>query len=109
MVDILHDHIAQGQPLLSIIRFFIHFHNAFAMLLQSAEATGQGGFSSSVMTDHCDNARLWQRKTVNIQRIPLLCISKMKVLTFDRTTARSEEHTSELQSRFDLVCRLLLE
>src|SRR6266704_3182116 len=23
-------------------------------------------------------------------------------------TARSEEHTSELQSRFDLVCRLLL-
>src|SRR5699024_12796294 len=25
------------------------------------------------------------------------------------TTARSEEHTSELQSRFELVCRLLLE
>src|SRR5699024_12802920 len=27
----------------------------------------------------------------------------------DVPTARSEEHTSELQSRFDLVCRLLLE
>src|SRR5699024_11701529 len=27
----------------------------------------------------------------------------------DGATARSEEHTSELQSRFDLVCRLLLE
>src|SRR5699024_12369118 len=26
-----------------------------------------------------------------------------------RLEARSEEHTSELQSRFDLVCRLLLE
>src|SRR5699024_11745576 len=26
-----------------------------------------------------------------------------------RRKARSEEHTSELQSRFDLVCRLLLE
>src|SRR5699024_12057508 len=26
-----------------------------------------------------------------------------------RVAARSEEHTSELQSRFDLVCRLLLE
>src|SRR5437868_9920594 len=26
-----------------------------------------------------------------------------------RKLARSEEHTSELQSRFDLVCRLLLE
>src|SRR5437868_8221340 len=27
----------------------------------------------------------------------------------DDVIARSEEHTSELQSRFDLVCRLLLE
>src|SRR5699024_12070031 len=27
----------------------------------------------------------------------------------DPVRARSEEHTSELQSRFDLVCRLLLE
>src|SRR5699024_12581169 len=27
----------------------------------------------------------------------------------DRPHGRSEEHTSELQSRFDLVCRLLLE
>src|SRR2546421_6898817 len=27
----------------------------------------------------------------------------------DRDSARSEEHTSELQSRSDLVCRLLLE
>src|SRR5699024_11457840 len=26
----------------------------------------------------------------------------------EKQTARSEEHTSELQSRFDLVCRLLL-
>src|SRR6266704_6178402 len=28
---------------------------------------------------------------------------------YPRPAARSEEHTSELQSRFDLVCRLLLE
>src|SRR5438067_11922201 len=27
----------------------------------------------------------------------------------DQQVIRSEEHTSELQSRFDLVCRLLLE
>src|SRR5699024_11652858 len=27
----------------------------------------------------------------------------------EETVSRSEEHTSELQSRFDLVCRLLLE
>src|SRR5438067_8383338 len=30
-------------------------------------------------------------------------------LTDYRDVTRSEEHTSELQSRFDLVCRLLLE
>src|SRR5206468_12199948 len=29
--------------------------------------------------------------------------------TFSPTSSRSEEHTSELQSRSDLVCRLLLE
>src|SRR5207249_11320430 len=29
--------------------------------------------------------------------------------TAERIVVRSEEHTSELQSRFDLVCRLLLE
>src|SRR5699024_11352554 len=28
---------------------------------------------------------------------------------YNKPQARSEEHTSELQSRFDLVCRLLLE
>src|SRR5699024_12869427 len=30
-------------------------------------------------------------------------------MTLDEEVLRSEEHTSELQSRFDLVCRLLLE
>src|SRR5699024_11744332 len=31
------------------------------------------------------------------------------ILDAAETSRRSEEHTSELQSRFDLVCRLLLE
>src|SRR5207249_7329910 len=31
------------------------------------------------------------------------------ITSFTATPPRSEEHTSELQSRFDLVCRLLLE
>src|SRR5207249_10482986 len=33
----------------------------------------------------------------------------ISVLASSGVPARSEEHTSELQSRFDLVCRLLLE
>src|SRR5699024_11238484 len=35
--------------------------------------------------------------------------SKHELVTHRPETNRSEEHTSELQSRFDLVCRLLLE
>src|SRR5438067_7271164 len=34
---------------------------------------------------------------------------RSQIVTDDAGTIRSEEHTSELQSRFDLVCRLLLE
>src|SRR5699024_11880678 len=34
---------------------------------------------------------------------------KKEVSTLNEKYHRSEEHTSELQSRFDLVCRLLLE
>src|SRR5699024_11841494 len=37
--------------------------------------------------------------------IPDLVLAGLMVLIY----TRSEEHTSELQSRFDLVCRLLLE
>src|SRR5207249_7290048 len=39
----------------------------------------------------------------------LLGLSRKFYETFDPIIQRSEEHTSELQSRFDLVCRLLLE
>src|SRR2546430_9136711 len=35
--------------------------------------------------------------------------TEMIVLMMARTLARSEEHTSELQSQSNLVCRLLLE
>src|SRR5699024_12129774 len=41
---------------------------------------------------------------------PLLTISHEEIaLSVVKVKVRSEEHTSELQSRFDLVCRLLLE
>src|SRR5699024_11355881 len=35
--------------------------------------------------------------------------SALRFWGIQQTSERSEEHTSELQSRFDLVCRLLLE
>src|SRR5699024_5798628 len=39
----------------------------------------------------------------------LLGVSRHREKSADRNRVRSEEHTSELQSRFDLVCRLLLD
>src|SRR5207249_9226362 len=39
----------------------------------------------------------------SVDPLPELCVHR--IMEFPR----SEEHTSELQSRFDLVCRLLLE
>src|SRR5438105_6282685 len=37
------------------------------------------------------------------------CVRDPAVIHAESSVSRSEEHTSELQSRVDLVCRLLLE
>src|SRR5690349_22331327 len=47
------------------------------------------------------------RSDPDARRAPLRCRDRLHDLHAER--ARSEEHTSELQSRRDLVCRLLLE
>src|SRR5699024_12668051 len=51
-----------------------------------------------------------------VQQVPMLPQHSVRLpvgehprLLAEHHQARSEEHTSELQSRFDLVCRLLLE
>src|SRR5437868_8906957 len=42
--------------------------------------------------------------------VPTVVRNEVKAVGYTRAKfGRSEEHTSELQSRFDLVCRLLLE
>src|SRR5699024_12434804 len=41
--------------------------------------------------------------------INIRCPRSVNLIQADSSIQRSEEHTSELQSRFDLVCRLLLE
>src|SRR5699024_8934912 len=44
----------------------------------------------------------WSSTELNMPEVP-------NAENVDSLSLRSEEHTSELQSRFDLVCRLLLE
>src|SRR5699024_12854703 len=41
--------------------------------------------------------------------LPQICCHPAQIRFHQYLRWRSEEHTSELQSRFDLVCRLLLE
>src|SRR5699024_12267185 len=57
------------------------------------------------------------RRSSDLRRRPVLVDDlgeigvgeSVRVLGHSHRRRRSEEHTSELQSRFDLVCRLLLE
>src|SRR5699024_2651352 len=48
-------------------------------------------------------------KVADMENIPIDDSYRHLSTTNDDLNSRSEEHTSELQSRFDLVCRLLLE
>src|SRR6266481_8602355 len=64
--------------------------------------------------------RLRHDTNIGFRRFPALRIDRLRLVVADRTCdddvfallpvrRRSEEHTSELQSQFHLVCRLLLE
>src|SRR5699024_12428394 len=52
---------------------------------------------------------LWARTERTRFTVRRLCWSYLPIKMYRPICMRSEEHTSELQSRFDLVCRLLLE
>src|SRR5438067_3671693 len=49
-----------------------------------------------------------EEEVVNVDRVLNDAFMRLRAYS-EGPGARSEEHTSELQSRFDLVCRLLLE
>src|SRR3712207_7839849 len=68
-----------------------------------------------VDVSHINRCRTRQRTTVHGDRVEALTernaagVGELVGVDDDRLDARSEEHTSELQSRQYLVCRLLLE
>src|SRR5204862_1912163 len=73
-----------------------------------------GGKSPAIIGPHADFERAVERILVGkLLNAGQTCIAPDYVLVQadqrDRFAERSEEHTSELQSRRDLVCRLLLE
>src|SRR5256712_6979048 len=54
------------------------------------------------------NGRLIDLSTVRVEH-DLYVLKQISGISMSLAGVRSEEHTSELQSRSDLVCRLLLE
>src|SRR5699024_12565402 len=52
--------------------------------------------------------QIWRQYRQNGQDHPLWFVTRLNERFQQFDTLRSEEHTSELQSRFDFVCRLLL-
>src|SRR6266513_4482741 len=71
-------------------------------------------FRECVVTDLCTGMPLGKVRGVRRDLVrydavlDVVLVGQPEVL-LGRHVTRSEEHTSELQSRFDLVCRLLLE
>src|SRR5207249_7674280 len=81
---------------------------AIALLATSLVVTSfiLGGYISTGNLNPWGNRHYYQILNANFQECHTL--SGVQACTSEHNV-RSEEHTSELQSRFDLVCRLLLE
>src|SRR5690606_42021730 len=74
---------------------------------QSLQRSRISGAMSASPTRTSLDALVEIAQTINTLRDPEAVLEK--VLEIAMETLRSEEHTSELQSRENLVCRLLLE
>src|SRR5699024_12185058 len=65
---------------------------------------------SSSTSNICMSFDSFNQQNTSIHRIISACVRQLIFLSVSKISIfRSEEHTSELQSRFDLVCRLLLD
>src|SRR5699024_12580525 len=88
-------------PFLSSVRFFycacdlLDLHS-----FPSRRSSDLAHFAELVPIVPILHHLLVRSQTIKGQHLVHVCVGKAE---------RSEEHTSELQSRFDLVCRLLLE
>src|SRR5699024_12415279 len=85
-------------------RYTLSLHDALPILTEPTAGSDPGAMATTAVRSSdgswvLNGAKRW---------IGLASIADVAVI-WAATEDRSEEHTSELQSRFDLVCRLLLE
>src|SRR2546422_2147627 len=80
----------------------------YTTLFRSSTATHRGSTFSSA-TVNWMRARSGKRRWPPPNSSSIISSPSSTKTVFSRQERRSEEHTSELQSRLHLVCRLLLE
>src|SRR5699024_12210532 len=87
---------------LHLLQYEIYFYMFYQALHTHYPTTLQRFFSNMSLVDvGLKNLESFYMATLELNLLDVFHILHL--------TIRSEEHTSELQSRFDLVCRLLLE
>src|SRR5699024_12121016 len=84
-------------PYTTLFRSFVRFERREEL---------QRGFDEG---DRCQPGPLFVGVLAGVPDGVLLGLLCIVLRSHQQLSRRSEEHTSELQSRFDLVCRLLLE
>src|SRR5256885_11847734 len=90
-------------PYTTLFRSDHHGVEALALLQHADQGHGQ------VIADLAAHAAIGQRDGVAAVGLDQACIDVERAEVVDQHGQRSEEHTSELQSPCNLVCRLLLE
>src|SRR5689334_25113357 len=98
-----------GRDLLSHILFYLMIRRPprstlfpYTTLFRSAAGTGARSSSTGSARPRQPSSSSWC-SSPSSSTVPGSCASRCRCIS------RSEEHTSELQSQFHLVCRLLLE
>src|SRR5699024_12741086 len=76
---------------------------------EPADAATRAGSLPDALPISVDQARMTGDTAALLAELGIEGISPHSKIRSLSVEMRSEEHTSELQSRFDLVCRLLLE
>src|SRR5690625_6347954 len=79
------------------------------LFLFSFNPSSKASDASSLLNSSRTSVNRIKSAFKSIKKVVVLCCPSIILNLFSSEQSRSEEHTSELQSRGHLVCRLLLE
>src|SRR5690606_42073212 len=90
--------------------YTLSLHDALPILVHRSYLRQAGGYFFQERATEPADSDCHRRRARSRARAPRSHLSRRKMFAYGRgLVRRSEEHTSELQSRENLVCRLLLE